>query len=119
MAATTLAIDDGQKTIAIVAAAPLKVNDANVLALLVVLDQVNALCPLASLVFTDGVTYTVTLKDSRAYAVAITLGAPPTFQITSASSWNQSEQTLLRALAAAFNALAIGGGVSVLTATYV
>lgn len=113
-----LTLSDAEKSITMtVASAACEEDDQNVVALTSALEQVNALMPIASISL-SGMTYTVTLKDARTFAVTVQSGTPPTSQITSASYWNHNEIDALQVLETAMMTLLMVEGMTALTITY-
>jgi hypothetical protein len=114
---STLALNDAQKSIALTVSVAAETDDPYILGFLTALDTMNATLPIASISL-SGATYMVTLKDARTYTVAIQVGSPPTFQITSTAYWSKGEETILQILGLALNNLILVDGMTALTVTY-
>jgi hypothetical protein len=125
---TTLTISDSEKYVSIVVApTTMYIDDAPFTTLLDTLDAVNQIMPITT-VSQSGTTYTVTLKDARAYAVTVVAGSvstgpgvaavEPKSEVVSTSYWNKDEVTVLQGLATVINTLLLGYGMTDITVNY-
>jgi hypothetical protein len=122
---STVTLNDAQKTISLNVPSGMLSDNLTIEQLTTALDAVNVVMPISS-VSLSGLSYTLTLKDSRSYQVTVAAGTPsnapgiaalpPTSQIVSSSYWAASEINVL--LAAAINQLLLNGGMTAMTVTY-
>lgn len=114
-----LTLNDAQKSVQLNLPNPMLADAQPAQVLLTQLDATNTVVALSSLSLTAGPpTYTVNTKDSRSYQVVINVANPPTFQLTSASYWSQTERIYLESLGAAINSLVLVNGMTSMTVTY-
>lgn len=115
----TLTIDDSVKSLSMTLSDSLSSDDPKVVTCLQVLDQMNALAPIASVSWDNtGDAFTLTFKDARTITVTIQETPFQGYKFTSTDFWRDSEFDTMQALADVLIDFYLNHGLSVCTVTY-